>query len=214
MQCRTRLRGILLARLFLVRWGGIKSAAAEHRNVTAEREIDAHGIVFSAVLIIPIERAAQARCFDAHDRIGLRIEIVAAAERFHRDGVALDAVLLAAQGRLNDVAQERDELRRSAKCLARSHVAERDADFIRVRTSFNLRGEYGHCPAASSTSPESLFHDPELSARARARSTRRLAIQPYCTCNRIQASGYHTIYNGCGDSPVPVVHRPLFSVKN
>ena len=123
-------------------------AAAEGRHVASGRKIDLNGVEFAAVLVIAADGAAQTRRFHAHDRVALRVEIVGAAERFHSDGVALDAVLLAAQRRLDDVAQKRDELRGAAERFARRHMAERRAHFIGVRMFVNLRVDYGHRPGA------------------------------------------------------------------
>ena len=132
---------------------GERRHAAEHRHVVAERQIDHDRIVLAAVLVVTGKRAAQAHRLDAHDRIGLRIEIVGAPERLDRDGVALDAVGRAAQRRLDDVAQERDELRRAAECFACRHTLERSADFIRTRTAVSLRFNPRHALPLPSIRP-------------------------------------------------------------
>ena len=107
--------------------------ASEHRHIAAERQIDHDGIVLAAIGVVARERAAQPHRLNAHDRIGLRIEIVGAPERLDRDGVALDAVGGAAQRRFDDIAKERDELRRAAERFARGHALERNANLVRTR---------------------------------------------------------------------------------
>ena len=65
-----------------------------------------------------MQRPAKAARLDAHDGVGLRVEIVGAAERLRRDGVALEAARLARDRALDDEAQKRDEARRIAEGLA------------------------------------------------------------------------------------------------
>jgi hypothetical protein len=130
-----------------------KRGAAERRHIAAERQLDHQRVVAAAVRVIACERAAQPCRLDTHDRVGLRIEILRPPERLDRDGVALDAILRAAQPRLDDVAQERHELRRSAERLACRHMLQRGAYLVRVRTVPQLHLHRRHCPAASPGTP-------------------------------------------------------------
>lgn len=61
-------------------------------DVAAARHFNDQRIVASAPRIIARQRLAHASGLDAHDGIGLRIKIGAAAERFHGDGVRLEFV--------------------------------------------------------------------------------------------------------------------------
>jgi len=69
------------------------------------------------------------------------IELYAATQNFDRDRIALDAILLAAQPRLDDVTQERDELRRSAKRFAGRDVIERRPHLTRSGRFVDMRVE-------------------------------------------------------------------------
>ena len=68
-------------------------AVAERRNVAAARYLDQQRIVAPGSRIVARQRLAQTNRLDPHDRIDLRVEIGAAIERFHRDGVGLSFLL-------------------------------------------------------------------------------------------------------------------------
>ena len=56
--------------------------------------------------IVALERAPEMAGFDAHDRIGLRVERGVPAEHLDGDGIGLDAVAAPGKRFLHDIAQE------------------------------------------------------------------------------------------------------------
>ena len=80
---------------------------------------------------------------DADDRVDLWIESGIAAERLDADRIALEAGAAAGQRFFDDEAQERAELRRAAKGLARDDPFERGAHVGFARPICGL-GRYRH----------------------------------------------------------------------
>ncbi len=123
--------------------GFIVDTPPDRRHVAAACHLEHDRIGRARPGVVALERTAQPRRLDAHDRVDLRIEILRPPERFHPDGVAFDAAALAAQGRLHDEAQECGELRRGAEGLAREQAIEGHARGGRVLVRNELSGS--HC---------------------------------------------------------------------
>ena len=127
--------------------------------------------------VIARERAAQPRRLHAHDRIGLRIEIVRAAERLDRDGVALDTIGLrrAASPRRRSAgtrraAASRGTLRSQPYVPARARISSARGRFVSPLCA------YGHCPADFPARLESRdLLDRESSACVAAHSMRAIS---------------------------------------
>ena len=84
-------------------------------------------------------RAAQPGRLDPHDRIALRIEILLAAERLHRDGEGPDALRFAVQRRFDDVTQKDAQLRRCAKRLTGKDAFEFRPHILGRRRRLGIR---------------------------------------------------------------------------
>ena len=100
----------------------------ERGDIAPERNSDADRVVGALAGVVGLQRTAQAPGLDAHDRVGLRVEIVGPAERLRRDGVALDRRRLAGKRLLDDEGQEGDEPRRVPEGLARDDAREGGAE--------------------------------------------------------------------------------------
>src|SRR5262249_11585339 len=76
------------------------------RRVTALRQIDPNGIVSPFTLVIFAQSVAQARRFQAHNRIDIWIEFLGTVEDFPGDVVAFQPVAAAGQRFADDIFQE------------------------------------------------------------------------------------------------------------
>jgi hypothetical protein len=102
-------------------------------GVSPARQVDPDRVGHTFAGVILDEPAAQASSLDAHQRVGLRIEICRAAEHLDADRVALQPLSGAGQGLLDDEAQK---IRRSSgllKTTARENSLERRLNFARAR---------------------------------------------------------------------------------
>ncbi len=109
------------------------AAPQEGRNVSAAWQLDAQRIVAARAGVVARQRAAQPPGFDAHDRIALRIEIAAAAERLDGDRVGLDAVAVARERRFHDKCEKVGQPQRVAEGRTAHNTAELTADLIALR---------------------------------------------------------------------------------
>src|SRR5262249_5183238 len=113
-----------------------------------------------------------------------------------RDGVSLDTIGVAAQRRLDDIAQEGDELGRAAKRFASRHMLERGADLIRTRTRVSLRFSPRHGPAAFPDLPRNRgIQFDDIPLRTCCFQGTPFARQPYNTCNLTRTDFFDTIYS-------------------
>ncbi len=121
------------ARLGLLRRGRrgppMGVAHAECRHIGAARHFDHQHIVPPDVGVIARQRLPQPPGFHPDDRVGLGIEIAAAAERADGDGVGLDSVAVAGEGRLDDECEEVCEPKRVAQHRAANDPRELPANF-------------------------------------------------------------------------------------
>jgi len=90
-------------------------AAAERRDIGAALHVNQKRIVAAGLRIVARQRIAQPSGLHAHDRVGLRIEIGAAAERLDGDRIGLEPVAFARQRRLDDEGKETRQPERIAK---------------------------------------------------------------------------------------------------
>ena len=125
------------------RRGRRHAAAGKRRDIASARQLDRHRIIDAFPRIVACHRAPQAGRLDADDRIDLRIESGIAAERLDADRIALEAGAVAGQRFFDNEAQERAELRRAAKGLARDDPFERGAHVGFARPSCGP-GRYRH----------------------------------------------------------------------
>jgi hypothetical protein len=89
---------------------GRDGGAAKGRNIGSSRQLDDDRFRGAGLGVVLVQRPAQPARHHAHDRVGLRIEIAGAAERLHRDRIALDLLAVAAQGRFDHESEERGPL--------------------------------------------------------------------------------------------------------
>ena len=104
--------------------------ATKHRHIAAARQVDQHRAVGADAGVIAGERLAQPARFHADDRIDVRIEAFAAAERLHADGVALDVIGLARKPRFDDEPKKGGEPRRMGEGGTGKDPPERGANFL------------------------------------------------------------------------------------
>jgi hypothetical protein len=76
-----------------------------------------------------VEAAAQAPCFDAHDRIEPRIVLVVAIEYFDADRVFLQLIGFAGERALNDMSEKPAHSTSPGKLLRRKNAVELRSDF-------------------------------------------------------------------------------------
>jgi len=83
-------------------WPFASILAAESRDITAARHLDDQRIVAPDSRIVSRQRLAHADRLDPHDRIGLRVKIGAATERFDRNGVGFQLAAVARERRFDN----------------------------------------------------------------------------------------------------------------
>jgi hypothetical protein len=115
---RLRRRGD--CRLGLLR----RIAAAERRDIRAALHVNQKRIVAAGLRIVARQRIARPSGLDAHDRVGLRIEIDAAAERPDGDRVGFEPVAVARQRHLDNKGEETRQPERIAKSGAPNDPSE------------------------------------------------------------------------------------------
>ncbi len=102
-------------------------------EISAARQLDPHRIVASFVGVVLGQAASQAARLDAHERIGLRVEIRRPAEYFYRNRVALQSFALTGQSLLDDEAQEIRGAGRLLEAAARENPFEPGTYLDRAR---------------------------------------------------------------------------------
>ncbi len=105
-------------------------SALESRDIGAARQNDPKRIVAAGACIITRQGSAQPAGFHPHDRIALRVEVAAAAERGDGDRVRLDAVAVARKLRFDHKAEKPRQPHRGAKAGAGDDAVELPAHFI------------------------------------------------------------------------------------
>ncbi len=106
------------------------TAAAECRNIAAARHFDHERVVASGSAIVTRQSPAQADGLDPDDRIGLGVEVRAAAKRLDGDRVGLELVALARQGHFDDERQKAGQSVGVAKGAAADDPIEFLADVV------------------------------------------------------------------------------------
>src|SRR5437763_1363782 len=82
-----------------------------------------------------VQRPPQPPGFHPHNRIDLRVEILAAPQCLDGYRMALDAVTFAAQGRLDNKPKNRNELRRMPQHIACNDAVQSGANLLGPRVS-------------------------------------------------------------------------------
>ena len=153
-------------------------------GVAAARQLDPDGIAFAFARVVLDQAPAQATRLDAHQRIGLRVEVSGPAEHLDADRVTLQPLPVAGQRLFGDEAQE---MRRAVRLLKvatcenplelRAHRARTRLQSIVGARSYGLvaRSTVGHSPPklrpGLSIAPKR--HDGSLALRYTSRSSRR-----------------------------------------
>ena len=108
--------------------------------------------------IIALQRAPQAGCLDAHDRIDLRIEARVAPQRLDADRITLEGCAAPAEGHVDDETQKGAELRRG--CGAASFAKDTRASALRASDALWVSRDCGgSVKAIASVSPlETAIH--------------------------------------------------------
>ena len=136
------LRGLLLFRFQQRRkrrdgrarlWSFESVTAAESRDIAAARHFDDEGIVAPNSGIISRQRLTHAHSLDAHDRIGLRIKIGAATERFDGDGIGFELVAVTRKRHFDNERKKACEAIRVAERTAADDPIELLADVVGMR---------------------------------------------------------------------------------
>ncbi len=139
-------------------------------GVGAARQLDPHRIRCAFARVVLDEAPAQPSRLDAHQCIGLRVEIGGAPEHLDADRIALQALAGAGQRLLDDEAQE---IRRSfglLKTTARKDALERGVYFARARFAKRVDeiASHGVIAALSTIGHPSAPPAPFFSHRRRA----------------------------------------------
>lgn len=127
--------------------------SAEGRNIRTTRQLDHNRIVAARIGIIACERSPQPSGLDTDDRVGLRIEFAAAAERLDGDRVGLDPGALAGKRRLDNEGEKPGQAERAAKRRAANDAHELQADPVVGRLAARHLG-----PRANSPTPRRYIH--------------------------------------------------------
>ena len=131
-------------------------------GVAAARQLDPDGIAFAFARVVLDQSPAQATRLDAHQRVGLRVEVGGPAEHLDADRVTLQPLPAAGQRLFGDEAQE---MRRAVRLLKvatrenplelarepRSHSASqnRRREELRSRRAFDCRTFAPQAPSRS-----------------------------------------------------------------
>jgi hypothetical protein len=106
---------------------------SECRNIAAARHFDDQRIVAPDSPIVSRQRLAHANGLDPYDRIGLRIKIDTATERFHCDGIGFELVAVARERHFDDEGKKACQPVGVAERTAIHDPVEFLADIVDVR---------------------------------------------------------------------------------
>ena len=115
-------------------WPFASVAATKGRDVAAARHFDDEWIVTSDSRIISRQRLAHAHSLNSYDRVGLRVKIGAATERFDRDGVGFELVAVAGKGHLDNERKKACEAVRIAEGTAVNDPMKFLPDIVGMRS--------------------------------------------------------------------------------